>query len=225
MSTSKVLNILINIPYFSEIPASDLEIIAQKATEVNCETDEAIFIEGDPSLGVYIVESGWFKIIKLSPNGREQVINVIGPGEAFNAFSIFSDVSNQATAVALETSTTWLIRKEEMVKMLDTYPKLAQAVIKILSKRIQHLVTLVEDLSLRSVESRLARLLLENASDERVHRKQWATQTEMAARLGTVTEVLSRTLRKLTEDGLIRVSRHQIQILDPKELGIRAKYK
>ena len=225
MPASKVLKILSGISYFSEIPESNLETIAQTAIQKSYDPDQAIFIEGDRSAGLYIVEKGWFKIIKVSPNGREQVINIIGPGEAFNALSLFADVPNQATAIALESSTAWHIPQEVMLQMLDTYPKLAQAIIKILSGRVQHLVSLVEDLSLRSVESRLARLLLEQASDETVHREQWATQTELAARLGTVTEVLSRTLRKLTEEGLIQVSRHQIQILNPEELEIRANFK
>ena len=225
MPASKVLKILSGISYFSEIPEANLETIAQTAIQKSYDPDQAIFVEGDRSAGLYIVEKGWFKIIKVSPNGREQVINIIGPGEAFNALSLFADVPNQATAIALESSTAWHIPQEVMLQMLDTYPKLAQAIIKILSGRVQHLVSLVEDLSLRSVESRLARLLLEQASDETVHREQWATQTELAARLGTVTEVLSRTLRKLTEEGLIQVSRHQIQILNPEELEIRAKFK
>ena len=77
-----------------------------------------------------------------------------------------------------------------------------------------HLLDLVEDLSLRTIEARLARTLLERATAGTLHRHRWATQTEMAARLGTVPDVLSRALRKLADEGLVQVSRHQIQILD-----------
>ena len=80
--------------------------------------------------------------------------------------------------------------------------------------RVVHLVRLVEDLSLRSVEARLARLLLEQAEGETIPRQRWATQAEMAARLGTVPDVVNRTLRKLAETGIIKVERHQIQIMD-----------
>jgi CRP/FNR family transcriptional regulator len=77
---------------------------------------------------------------------------------------------------------------------------------------------MVEDLSLRSVEARLARLLLEQAQGESVRRRRWATQAEMASRLGTVPDVVNRALRKLAEEGLIHVERHQIQILDQEGL-------
>ena len=80
------------------------------------------------------------------------------------------------------------------------------------------LVQMVEDLSLRSVEARLARLLLEQAHGETVLRRQWATQREMASHLGTVTDVVNRTLRKMVDLGMIKVERHQIQILDPQGL-------
>ncbi|MDH3942636.1 MAG: Crp/Fnr family transcriptional regulator [Anaerolineae bacterium] len=222
MSASEALNILSNVPYFSEIAEEDLENIAKQALPKEYGPDQVVFQEGDRSAGLFVVESGWFKVIKISPGGREQVINFIGPGEAFNALSLFADIPNPATAIALESAKLWLIRHEVMLQMIDAYPNLAQAVIKTLAGRVLHLVALVEDLSLRSVESRLARLLLEQAADETVHRQKWATQTELAARLGTVTDVLSRALRKLSDDGLISVSRHQIQVLKPAELEARA---
>jgi len=224
MSDNRAFKTLSKVPYFSEIAESDLMVIAKAAVQKNFDPEQAVFLEGDPSPGLYVVEKGWFKIVKISPNGREQVINFIGPGEAFNALSLFADIPNPASAIALESSTAWLVRQEIMLQMLDAYPKLAKAVIRILAGRVQHLVSLVEDLSLRSVEARLARLLLEQANGETVHRQQWATQSELAARLGTVTDVLSRALRKLAEEGIIQVSRHQIQILDLAELEARAKY-
>jgi len=72
----------------------------------------------------------------------------------------------------------------------------------------------VENLSLRSVESRLAVFLLGQAKTDTIHRRKWATQAEMAAHLGTVPDVLNRALRKLAEEGLIEVARHQIHILN-----------
>ncbi len=85
-----------------------------------------------------------------------------------------------------------------------------------------YLLSLVEDLSLRTVEARLARLLLEQSRGGTVQRRRWATQSEMAARLGTVPDVLNRALRSLVDEGLIQVERHQIQILDLQGLEARA---
>jgi CRP/FNR family transcriptional regulator, dissimilatory nitrate respiration regulator len=222
MSLSDNFNLLLNIPYFSEIAEKDLLRIANTAKKKVFDSDQAIFLEGDENSGLFIVEDGWVKIVKLSFAGREQVLDFFGPGEAINALSLFASIPNPATGIALEKSTLWIIQQDIVLEMLETYPKIARAIIKSFAKRVQHLVALVEDLSLRSVEARLARILLAQATENKVHRKQWATQTEIAARIGTVTDVLSRAFRKLSEEGLITVSRHQIQILNSVELENRA---
>ncbi len=136
--------------------------------------------------------------------------------------SVFTDAPNPATAAALEPSAVWLVRRDVMLGLLDSHPQLARVVIRQLAGRVQHLVGLVEDLSLRTVEARLARTLLENAGEGTMFRHRWATQAEMAARMGTVPDVLSRALRKLAAEGLIQVSRHQIQIIDQAGLEQRA---
>jgi CRP/FNR family transcriptional regulator len=108
--------------------------------------------------------------------------------------------------------------------LLDEYPALARRVIHDLADRVLHLVSLVEDLSLRSVESRLAHLLIEESQNGLIQRKRWATQSEMARRLGTVPDVLNRLLRKMVENGILQVERQQIKILDMeqlKEIAIR----
>lgn len=121
----------------------------------------------------------------------------LGRGEAFNAVGVFTGTPNPATVTALEPSTVWMIPREKMLALLETHPPLALMVIQDLAGRVLHLITLVEDLSLRKVESRFARLLLEESQDNIIPRQRWATQTEMAARLGTVPDVASRTIRKI----------------------------
>jgi CRP/FNR family cyclic AMP-dependent transcriptional regulator len=106
--------------------------------------------------------------------------------------------------------------------LIDEYPALCRVVIQNLAQRVLHLMGLVEDLSLRSVEARLSRLLLEQATGDVMNRQRWSTQAEMAARLGTVPDVLNRALRGLVEEDLIRLERHQIQILDRQGLEAKA---
>jgi CRP/FNR family transcriptional regulator len=91
-------------------------------------------------------------------------------------------------------------------------------IINVLSERLRHSVDLVEDLSLRPVVNRLARLILEEAEGDTLFRPTWYTQDELAARLGTVADVIQRSLRKLEADGLIEVERQQILISDRPEL-------
>jgi CRP/FNR family transcriptional regulator len=173
--------------------------------------------------GIDIVESGWLKAVKIGMDGREQVLQMLRPGEVFNAISVFTDAPNQATVTALEPSQVWIVRREALLRLMDEHPALARQVVQDLAGRIMHLVRMVEDLSLRSVEARLARLLLEQAEGETVQRRRWATQAEMAARLGTVPDVVNRALRKLAEEGMIHVERHQIRILDKEGLIVVAQ--
>ena len=211
------------VSYFSSMDAAALKLVAQAAIRRVYDAGQVILLEGEPCAGLYIVEGGWLKVIKIGMDGREQVLQTLGPGAAFNAISVFTDAPNQATVTALETSQVWIVRREVLLGMLDEHPALARQVVKDLAGRVMHLMRMVEDLSLRSVEARLARLLLELAEGEVVQRRRWATQADLAARLGTVPDVVNRALRKLAAAGLIHVERQQIQILDGEGLRVVAQ--
>ena len=219
-NTAKLLKA---VSYFSSMDTAALKLVAQSAIRHVYDAGQVILLEGEPCAGLYIVESGWLKAIKIGMDGREQVLQTLGPGDVFNAISVFTDAPNQATVTALETSQVWIVRREVLLSMMDEHPALARQVVKDLAGRVMHLVRMVEDLSLRSVEARLARLLLEQAEGEAVQRRRWATQAEMAARLGTVPDVVNRALRKLAAAGLIHVERHQIRILDGEGLRVVAQ--
>lgn len=212
------VNILKSVSYFSGLDAAALNLVAGSAIRRAYDAGQVVLIEGEPCAGLYIVESGWLKAVKIGLDGREQVLQMLRAGEAFNAISVFTNVPNQATVSALEDSVAWLVQREILLKLMDEHPALARQVVKDLAGRVMHLVRMVEDLSLRSVEARLARLLLEQAEGKSVQRRRWATQAEMASRLGTVPDVVNRALRKLAEGEMIHVERHQIQILDKEGL-------
>ncbi len=219
-SHSDASTILKRVSYFSELDSNTLNSVIQAAIRRVFDQDQVVFIEGEPCRGLYIIERGWLKAVKIGVDGREQALQTLGPGETFNAISVFTGAPNQATVIALEESVVWIVRPDAISRLLDEEPRLAKLVIEDLAGRVQHLIRLVEDLSLRSVEARLARFLLEQAEGNAVQRRRWATQSEIATQLGTVPDVLNRALRKLSELGMIRVTRHQIQILD--EEGLKA---
>lgn len=208
------VKLLKKISYFSTLDDSTLSLLAQSAGRRLYSAGQVILLEGEPCPGLYVLESGWLKAVKIGLDGREQVLQMLSAGDVFNAISVFTDAPNQATVTALETSTVWIIQRETLLALLEDHPALARQVVKDLAGRVMHLVRMVEDLSLRSVEARLARYLLDQAEGQVVQRQRWATQAEMASRLGTVPDVVNRALRKLAEMGLIRVERHQIRILD-----------
>jgi CRP/FNR family transcriptional regulator len=221
-STQNGITIFASVPSFTGLDAETLEDLARAATQREYAPDQVVFVEGDPCAGLYVVQDGWLKSLKLSLSGREQVIRFVGPSEVFNEIGVFADAANQVSVVALEQATVWVIPRHTLLQLLDRRPQLARVVTQNLATRVLHLMALVEDLSLRTVEARLARVLLEHAGERELQRPRWATQAEMAARIGTVPDVLNRALRKLAEDGLIHVERHQIQILDRLGLEERA---
>lgn len=217
-SSQGARNILSKVSYFSGLDPKTFETILQAARPQDYEPGQLVILEGEPASGLFVVESGWLKVSKIAIDGREQVLQFLGSGEVFNAVSVFTGTANPASVTALETARLWMIGHSVMLHLLDENPKLARLIIQDLAGRLTYLISLVEDLSLRSVEARLARLLLHQSIGNKVPRQKWATQNEIAARLGTVPDVVSRTLRKLSDRGLIELDRKEIRLLDRPEL-------
>jgi CRP/FNR family transcriptional regulator len=212
---------LSDISYFEGLDEQVCCAVAAAASRCTYEADAVVFLRGDPCIGLGILETGTLKGVRTSSDGREQIVKVFQPGEVFGAVSVFAQRPNQLTMIALEPVTVWFIPAQELLQLMERFPALMHSVVRQLAERVCGLVDLVEDLSLRTVEMRLARRLLEEATDGVIHRDRWATQAEIAARLGTVTYVINRALRRLEEDGLINVSRNAITILDPDGLQER----
>ena len=219
---NEALKALRKIAYFSEMDEQLQEELAQHAQRLSLESGEFLLMEGEKSQAAYIVQSGWLKSSKSSLNGREHVLRFIGAGETFNEMNVLTDTTSTTTITALEPSVLYVVRREMILNMLDRYPQLAHAIIQKLAETVQFLFTVIEDISLRSIEARLARYLLDQASADIVYRPRWATQAELASHLGTVPNVLHRTLRNLEQEGLIKVERQQIKILNAQGLAQRA---
>ena len=217
-----LVEILRAIPSFAGLEKTILEALANAAIQRNYENRQVIFLEGEACAGYHIVQDGWLKAVKISTTGREQIIQFLGPGNTFNEESIINETKNQVTVEALELSKVWVIQRESMLKLMDEYPALSRIITEALANRVIHLTNIIENLALQTVEARLARIFLEHSSNEIMKRRRWSTQAEMAARLGTVPDVLNRALRSLAEENLIKIQRHEIQILDRKGLERKA---
>ncbi|MBI5878218.1 MAG: Crp/Fnr family transcriptional regulator [Chloroflexi bacterium] len=210
------IKILREQPYFSVLPDADLEYLAEQLIERRFAKGENVFLEGDPCDGLYIVCEGQVRIFKLSADGREQVLTYCAGRQSFNEVAVFDGGPNPAHVIAAAPSIIWTVPRELIFDMLRTRPTMANAIIQNFAHRLRHLVGLVEDLSLRHVTARLAKLLVEAASGELdVHAM---TQQELAARLGTVREMVARSLKLMETRGLIRLERGRIVILDRQTL-------
>jgi len=213
-SEAPALRALKTLPYFKALGDDDLARLARTVIERGYEKDKVVFLEGEPCQGLCIVHEGSVKIYKLSPEGREQILSYVRPGDSFNEVAVFDGGPNPANVMAAEATTLWIVPRAAIIDLIQKNPQVALAVIQNLGARLRHLVGLVEDLSLRQVTARLAKLLLETATTG----GHALTQQEMAARLGTVREMIGRSLKQLESRGLIRTERGRIVILDREGL-------
>ena len=213
------------VPIFRGLDDDSLEQVARSAIWREYVTDAVVFLEGDAAPALYYIQSGWIKVFKMAPDGREQILYFWGPGDTFGGIGVFIKRPMPATAIALEPTGLWLLRRDAIDQLLTTQPAMAVQVIECMANRMHELMALVADLSLHTVTERFARLLLEEAEGDVLPRRRWATQTELAARLGTVPDVLSRALRTLVDGGLIAMDRHEIRILQRQALEMLALVK
>jgi CRP-like cAMP-binding protein len=211
------LELLKSIPYFSGLGPEELEAIQQVVFQKTAERGEIILFEGEPAQALFFVAAGVVKVFKTSPEGKEQTLNIVRPGESFNDVPLFDDGPNLASAQAMVPVVLYGVKKVELKTILERYSQVAQNIIRVLAQRVRQLVSLVEDLSFRHVLSRVAKILLEHASDGTGPRPR-LTQQEIAAMAGTAREVVGRSLKALEEEGLIRLERHRIVIANRQAL-------
>jgi CRP/FNR family cyclic AMP-dependent transcriptional regulator len=203
-----------SLSFFEGLDEPTRHELAHNARWRDYAAGEVVVLEGEAQPGLYYLQEGWLKVVRVSPAGREQILRFLEPGDTFNEIGVFTDRPNPATVIALEPAGIWLIPRTALQHLLRQRPEFAEHVIAKLAERMFYLVSLVTDLSLRPVTGRLARLLLDGATGNVLHRPRWYTQVELASRLGTVPDVVQRALRAMESDGLIQVERHQIRILN-----------
>lgn len=223
MQTDILIKRLRSTEFLRGLDETSLTQLAKNATWKVFVPDAAVFWEGDNETNLYYLHYGLLKILKASPDGREQVLRHVQAGEIFNEIGVLAKQPNPATAVALEESGIWLIPRQSIEEMLLANPRMALQIIESMAVKFTDLVSLAADLSLKSVKGRFASLLLEQAEGGVIERRSWSTQTEMASRLGTVPDVLSRIIREWTKAGMIEMDKQQIRILDREGLIKQSK--
>jgi CRP/FNR family transcriptional regulator len=211
--------VLRTTPLFANLPPEDLRRVAEIASPRRYEKKESIFREGERADGFYVVGEGRVKIFKLSESGKEQVLHLIGPGQSFAEATIFEGGTFPAHAEALEGCDLIFLPKRPFTDLLERNPRIALRMMASLSRWLKRMTDLVESISLRDVEARLVRYLNEELTARGTPIRDGAaldlnvSKTVLASRLGTVPETFSRTLKKLQDEGKIRVKGKQIRIL------------
>jgi len=210
------------ITLFATLPEDALRRIARVAVPRTYGPGEMIMLEGEPCSGACFMTAGQVRVFRNSPSGREQVLMQPGAGQAFNLVPAFRRQGvNHASVQAVTAVSLVAISSDDLQQLVRESPELALALLHDFSQRLDHLTGLVETLSLRTVRGRLARFLLDHARGQEVARR-W-TQDEIAAHLGTVRDMVGRTLRAFADTGLLRMERDHIVLLDRAGLEAEAE--
>lgn len=202
-----------------DLDERELAALAQIASVRSAKKGEILFLEGDAAAGFFVLLSGAVRIYKASPEGKEYTLHHIQAGQMFAEAAMFRGETFPANCVATDDSTVAFFGKDRFVRLIGDSPRMSLKMIAALSGFVREFNQQIEDLSLREVPARLASHLLRKA--EKAGAGQVTldiTKAELARSLGTVSETLSRNLKKLRDLALIEVDGKNITILDPARL-------
>ncbi len=217
--SQSTLDLWRHVPYLQGVSDSAVADLAAAAVHHSYAQDQMIFLEGEPAQGLYLVEAGAVKICRFAADGREHILHLVQGGDTFNDVAALDGGPNPACATAFSGVTLWRVPRPELQRVAAQHAELAWALIESIARRARYLVNVVQDLAMRNVKGRLARLLLEQAQAAEQGAPPMAlTQEEMAAHLGTVREVVGRALRSLVAENIIALERQHIVIVDRSRL-------
>jgi len=208
---------------FSGLGNEEVGELADRASERHLAKGDILFVAGEEACGLFVVVRGAIRAFR-GGDGREQVIHVERAGSTIAEVATFDDGSYPATAAADEDSTVLFIDKQDFRQFLLDHPSVALSALKLLARRLRHHAELVEALSLREVGQRLARFLLAEAraNGSRTERGLQVeinlSNQQIASHVGTVREVISRTLKRIEHDGLIEIDGRRLTIPDETSL-------
>jgi CRP-like cAMP-binding protein len=219
--TSTTLAALRAIPYLAGVPEADVMTVARQSTLRRARRGDTIFEEGEAAAGVFVVLEGRVKLVRASAAGREQILHAEGPGATLAEVPAFDGGGYVASAVAEDDARLLFVPRSALLDLCRRRPDVALGVIRVLAGRLRRFAGLIEDLALRDVTARVARLLLEVAArDGSVVLP--GTRDDVASRLGTVRELVSRSLARLIAAGAIERRGRRLRVRDAARLRAAA---
>ncbi len=212
-----LLDLLLHVSVFEQLDAAALHQLTEIASHHRFHAGTVILNQGEQTPCMYLVATGTAKVSRLSRSGREHILNLLRKGDLFNDVTILDEEPSPATVVAHTDCCIWYFPGELLIASTARHPGLTLAIARNVSKYSRYLVQEVDGLSMCSVKARLARFLLNQSSSHgSVHLQM--TQEELASHLGTVREMIGRTLSSMRQDGIIHCQSQVIRILDRERL-------
>jgi CRP/FNR family transcriptional regulator, dissimilatory nitrate respiration regulator len=218
---SELTSFLSQTMMFQDLSVEQFLPIAQIAIAQFYSKGDIIFHQGDEGIGFFVVKSGRVKVFKVSGDGKEQILHIFGSGDHFAEVPAFDGDCFPASAAALEKSELLFFPRQSFLQLLETQPKLAINMLKSFARHLRLFSHLVDNLALREVPGRLANYLLglceqfDNAQTVELD----LSKGQLAAKLGTIPETLSRVFSKLSREGAITVDGSKVTLCDRKRLN------
>ena len=212
------------LPVFADLEAADLTAIGRITAERRVERNRTVFAEGDPGEGFHFIRSGKVKVFKSSEDGKEHILNILGPGDVFAEVLLFNEAPYPASATAIEDSVIGVIRNRDLEALLVDYPKIAVRIIRVMSKKLQYIQSRIKLLALSDSQAKVAQAL--DYLTERYGcqtERGWEVALEinrqdLANMAGTTRETVSRVFRTLKDDGVIDDDERRLVVRDRQRL-------
>lgn len=222
LKLTAIVNTLQSCRIFAGLPTRDLQSIAVITVVKRLGKGDYLFREGEPSVGFYVVQRGTINVHRTGSGGKEQVIHLFRAGDSFAEVTLVPDTAYPADARALEPSQVLLVQQRDFLALVRRHPELALRMLASMSRHLRLLVDLLDDLTLKDVETRFAGWLLKRCPDPTgdapVAVTLPTTKRLLASELGTVSETLSRTLAKFRHRRLISTKGRVLTVLRPAQL-------
>jgi CRP/FNR family transcriptional regulator, cyclic AMP receptor protein len=217
------LEILRHVSIFNGLTETELQFLAERAVPRTYSKGELLFTEGDPCTGLFVVETGNVRIFKSSPNGREQILTVEGPGSSVAELPLFDGGNYPASTAAVGEARIYFISRQDFHALCLVHPQVPLKVLKVVGGRLRKLVGIIEELSFTTVRSRLISSLVRLAKTGKktaagIEIQLPASNQELASEIGTVRELVSRNLSRLQAEELIAMNGKTVTIPDLRRL-------
>ena len=206
--------LLKGIPLFAGLSDEELDALLEISRVRNSNRGELLFSDGEPAEGFFVVLTGKVKVYKLSSEGKERILHIVPPGGTFAEAAIFGNGLYPASAEPVQKSSLLFLPKDRFLALLLENGRMAINMIAGLSSFLRQFTVQIEELTFKDVPSRLARYLIEITNGEQETLELPISKSQLASHLGTVSETLSRTFRKLADEDMIRVGGKMITVLD-----------
>jgi CRP/FNR family transcriptional regulator len=215
--------VLAELPLLSQLADDQRSAVIEAGHEKSLERGEILFHEGEPSEALFAVISGQLKLVRYSPKGRELLIHLVNPGQTFAEAALFAAATYPATAEATQACRLWCLPRAALLELMRATPELGLAMLGSISVWTRRVVSKLELHTQRRVEERLAIYLLSRAGSRELEPGDRIELAEprnlIAAQCGTAPEVLSRTFRRLEEEGVLEAAPRHVTITDPGRLA------